>query len=488
MDVRASDVYAYYHPKPCPLRVYLRQQQVVPEAEPGPYQQWLFRRGLEHEINHCKTLPNVCDLSAVPTPQKMRETLAAMSARAATIYQGRLEADIDLNGPVHVIGEPDFLVLLEGGYSIRDSKSIKELGSGHPEVRAQLQIYGWLYEQVTGQAPAALEVHCGTGRIESLAYKRQAAWQEINQLFSLKAAGAEPYSPFGWSKCSACGFFDHCRQVARQARDVALLPDVEQWLARALRDSGIQSYDDLLAWSKQHALTGFSDYDDNRRRRQVSADRAQKILRAAQAFVDGHEILVQKPILPPGSNYVMLDLEGLPPQFDEEEWVFLWGLQVFGNQPGPYLAAFAPDRTKERATWEQFLAIAQTIFAQHGDRIPFVHWHHYERTKLEHYAQHFGDSQGIAAQVIGNLCDLLPITKASFAFPLPSYSLKMVEEYLGFHRSCPGLHGDWAMAQYVALPEAADAVQRDQMTAEILTYNREDLAATWHVLQWLLRQ
>ncbi|MBN1483829.1 MAG: TM0106 family RecB-like putative nuclease [Chloroflexia bacterium] len=488
MDIHASDVYAYYHPSPCELRVFLRHQNLVPEADAGPYQQWLSQRGRAHEIAHRNTLPNVHDLGSISPADKVNETLRAIRGRAATIYQGRLEVDIDLGGPCHVIGEPDFLILMGDGYGIRDSKSIKELGtSGHPDVRAQLQIYGWLYEQVIGKEPVALEVHCGTGQIESLPFDRQAAVDEIGRLVSLRSATQQPYSPLGWSKCSACGFFAHCWPEAETGKDVALLPSVQQWLARALRDSGVRSYEDLLNQYGQESLAGFSGHD-GRRQKHVSEDRARKILQEARAFVSGQEIVLSKPTLPDSSNYVMLDLEGLPPQFGEEEWVFLWGLQVFGDHPSDYLAAFALDRTEEQAAWEEFLAITGDLFEEYGADLPFVHWHHYERVKLQHYISRFGDIDGVAAQVADNLCDLLPITKKSFVLPLPSYSLKVVEEYLGFRRSCPGLHGDWAMAQYVALPGIANKARRDQVIAEICTYNREDLEATWHVFSWLMKQ
>jgi predicted RecB family nuclease len=41
------------------------------------------------------------------------------------------------------------------------------------------------------------------------------------------------------------------------------------------------------------------------------------------------------------------------------------------------------------------------------------------------------------------------------------------------------------MAKYIEATELEDAVARDEVMDEILKYNEEDLAATWHVLQWL---
>ena len=67
--------------------------------------------------------------------------------------------------------------------------------------------------------------------------------------------------------------------------------------------------------------------------------------------------------------------------------------------------------------------------------------------------------------------------------PLSSYSLKVVEKYVGFQRTQDEYGGDWSMAKYVEATELQDEAQRDALMAQILTYNEEDLKATWAVLQ-----
>jgi hypothetical protein len=79
----------------------------------------------------------------------------------------------------------------------------------------------------------------------------------------------------------------------------------------------------------------------------------------------------------------------------------------------------------------------------------------------------------------------LPITKAAVALPLPSYSLKVVEEYVGFKRTQDEYGGSWAMAQFILATETEDEGERNLRMAEILKYNEEDLAATWAVFEWL---
>lgn len=132
-----------------------------------------------------------------------------------------------------------------------------------------------------------------------------------------------------------------------------------------------------------------------------------------------------------------------------------------------------------------FQSNASTIFDKYGD-LPFLHWHHYERTKLDAYVKRYGDPNGIAARVRANLLDLLPVARDTVALPLPSYSLKVVEKYIGFTRSLDEYGGDWAMAQYIEAVETEDESKRQAIMNKILTYNNEDLEATWAVFKWLV--
>jgi predicted RecB family nuclease len=56
--------------------------------------------------------------------------------------------------------------------------------------------------------------------------------------------------------------------------------------------------------------------------------------------------------------------------------------------------------------------------------------------------------------VRANLFDLLLATQKAVALPLPSYSLKVVERYIGFERSRTEYGGDWAMARYIEATES----------------------------------
>jgi predicted RecB family nuclease len=404
------------------------------------------------------------------------------------IYQGELASEATLDGAaVSVIGRPDFLIWDGDGYLIRDSKLSRKVDDKHHvEIALQLQLYGWLFERLVGKPAKRLEVHAGGDDIIEVPYDGgTAALTELCRILEVKRLRAEPYEPLGWTKCSGgCGYYDRCWEQAEARQDVSLVMDVDQGLARALNSIGITSAQQLLANFNAATLGEFKRPWGKGEQR--VGKKAEKILMYADVLCSGKERKIGPPAVPLYDNYIMFDLEGMPPYLDELEKIYLWGMQVYGEKPSKFMGVTAGFGAEgDREGWEKFLNVAKQVFADYGD-IPFVHWHHYERVHIEQYIDRYGDRDAVAARVLRNLLDLLPITKSAVALPLPSYSLKVIEEHVGFKRTQDEYGGSWAMAQFILATETQDEVERNQRMGEILKYNEEDLAATWAVFGWLL--
>ena len=106
------------------------------------------------------------DMIAVPPDQRVQKTLEAIRNRVPVIYQGELACETTLDGiRVTVVGRPDFLILDGDGYLIRDSKLSRKVDEKHHvEIALQLQLYGWLFEQMVGKPAKRLQVHAGRRR------------------------------------------------------------------------------------------------------------------------------------------------------------------------------------------------------------------------------------------------------------------------------------------------------------------------------------
>lgn len=485
MRLTASDFISYHRPTRCDLRVFLRQRREE-EAAPGPYDEVLRRLGLRHEKDHLATLGEFTDLSAPSLHEQVKETAGSIAKKVPILYQPAFLVNAMLGGTdVEIVGVPDYLILDGDGYLIRDSKMARRIDEdNHPEILLQVQLYGWLFEKSCGIAPKGLQVHCGTGDIVTIPYDGgKSALLELERLLALKQLTTEPYEPVGWSKCLGCGFTDRCWSKAAKDSDVALVYGVDQSLARTLHSQEIRSRRDLLAKFDAASLSELKRPYGNREQRVGKT--AERILQFADAMERKQETLLAVPAIPLHENYAMFDLEGMPPHLDELDRIYLWGTQVYGEKPSEFklaLSGFGVDGDKE--CWLGFLANAKQIFETYGD-IPFVHWAPYEQTYLRRYVERFGDAEGIACRVEANLLDLLTVTRDSLVLPLPSFSLKVVEDYVGFERKEVEYGGAWAMATFIEATETSDAEKRKELMDKIVAYNKEDLEATWGVFRWL---
>lgn len=485
MRVSASSFYGLYRPSHCPLRIFLRAKGVR-ESEPGPYEQVIIDLGQKYEAAHLTSLRNVLDLTEGEEDERVEMTLNAIHQGAEVIYQALFKVQATIaERDITLVGAPDLLIKEEGGYRIRDVKLSRRITEkDHPEILFQLGMYGWLFEQATKTKPIRLEVLAGTGNVEEvpLAFIERVQ-SAVSRIIEISTAANEPFSPVGWTKCGACGFNSHCWAPAVERKVAAIVPGVDQGLATALRDKGVQTIDDLLKSFDERSLAAMQKPWGKGTQKVGKA--AGRILQSARALANDQEEVLQRPEIPTSDNYVMFDLEGLPPQLDELDKIYLWGLQVFGKKPSAYMGIISEVGEKgDLSGWEGFLETAKGIFDEYGD-IPFVHWHHYERTKISGYIERYGDRNAVAQRVKQNLLDLLPITQAAVALPIPSYSLKVVEKYVGFKRTQDEYGGDWSMATFIKATETSDEATRKGLLDAILLYNREDLEATWAVFEWL---
>ena len=444
-----------------------------------------MRLGQRYEAKHLATFSKVIDLRSLERGERFAQTIALVKSGSPTLYQAALNFQTTLDGmDCDIIGDPDFLIRDNGGYIVRDVKMARRVNEkDHPEILLQLQLYGWLYENVFGTPPVRLEALNGQGEIINVPSDNGAVLTKLRELVRLKLLTQEPYEPVGWSKCVECGFRDHCWPKAVTAKDVALVYEVDQSLAAELHECGAASIPQLVEHFNADSLSELKRPWG--KKFQKVGKKAGMILQRARVMLSGQEVVLHPPIIPHHEHYVMFDLEGMPPHLDELDKIYLWGMQVFGKTQGDFMPAVAGfGESGDKEGWNKFLANANAIFQQFGD-IPFVHWHHYEKTHIKAYIERHGDPQGIALRVLNNLLDLLPIARDSILLPLSSYSLKVVEKYIGFKRSQDEYGGMWSMAKYIEATETRDEDSRNKLVGEILIYNQEDLAATWAVFEWL---
>ena len=272
--------------------------------------------------------------------------------------------------------------------------------------------------------------------------------------------------------------------TSRSRQDVSLVMDVDQRLARALNEIGVTSAQQLLASFDEKRLSEFKRPWG--KGFQKVGKKAGKILMYAEVLCSGKERILSPADIPAHENYVMFDLEGMPPYLDELEKIYLWGMQVYGKRPSAFVgvtAGFGADGDREG--WEAFLTAAKKLFDEYGD-IPFVHWHHYER--VPHRAV-----RGSLRRPRWYRCSRADQPSRPVADHEErdcSSSAKLQPEGRGrdtsgssARRTSTAEAGRWLNS--FSQPRREDEAERNQRMGEILKYNEEDLAATWAVFEWL---
>lgn len=485
LRISASSHYSLYRPSLCERRVYLAARGVR-QPPASDFDVLLKDLGDRHEKEHLASFPQYKDLSDGNLADRVRRTKDAVAQGVPVIYQGALRAAFPDSRDI-VSGSPDFMIRDGESYRVRDCKLARSMGSGrHPEIDLQLQTYGWLFEKTFAKQPSALEAYLGDRTIVSTMYRGdESALNEIARIRELSLRDDEPYDPVGWTKCGACPFRARCWSMAEKAHEVSLIYGVDKGTARALRENGITTYDQLLERMDARALAKLKRQWGPRT--QKVGRQAARILAQARALAERKVVRLGPLNLPRGARFVMFDLEGIPPQYEELDKVYLWGAQVYGTggSIGPYTpvaAGFGAD--SDKAGWERFLGGAREIMKENGE-VPFIHWHDYEKNKLAMYIDRYGDPEGTAARVLAACFDLLPVVRDSLALPVPSYSLKAIERLAGFKRTMKEYGGDWSIGRYIRAVENKDEAERRAIMDEILRYNEEDLKATWAVFQWV---
>ncbi len=481
MQFNGKDLSSIFNPSYCVLRIYL-ENQGIPQSDSDPLNNLIIQHSKNHRKNHLLSLGKHLDLGEGSLELRAENTLLAIEDKEQVIYQPILSTKTLIDSTeVEIFAGADFFILEEDEYFIRDCKMVKTIKDEHLRIKQQITLCAWVFEQNFKKIPLKLQIFTKSNQLETVAYDGGVnALNTLEAMIQTRKLKNPPYSPVGASKCAGCGFHDHCWSNATEKRDVSLVYDIDQSLAIALHKKNIKTYEQINSTFTEIELGEFVKDSGIR-----VGKKAKSILLHSRAMIENNEILIQTPDIPILDNYVMFDLEGIPPNLAPEEMIYLWGIQVYGKNKGEFLPSVASfEENGDKLAWEDFLQKANVIFNEHGN-IPFVHWAPYERTKLNLYIDRYGDSDGIAERIKRNLLDLLPITRNSIAIPREGYGLKVIEKYIGFTRKLQDVGGNWAIVQYFEAKENNDKARREQIIKEILLYNQEDLDATWAVLEWL---
>jgi len=414
------------------------------------------------------------------------ETLKLIKSKIPIIYQGVLMSH---DGQFTAI--PDLLILdrKTGGYKVRDVKLATNLDN-HPEIVLELGLSKMVAEEVLGYS-TTIEVVTGDGQIISPfnVPDKKIVIACIKRIFELENLSDEPSEPTGWSKCEPCPFFEYCWDSAWERHDVSTISSVEQGMARALWANGVQTWEDVLNLGIGN-LTDIS-FQRGSQVQRIGPTRTEKIMRQARCLTKGIYDVKSAIVLPrsysKGNRPIMIfDIENNI--FEEIGLginVYLWGLMVVlpNDIQEQELILAPPGEEGDAEGWHQFLSVISRIFEKNGD-MPVIHYGSHEKTWVSKYINRYGDDREVGQRLLTNLWNLYSAISSSVILPVPSYSLKQLEGFVGFMRTQEEYGGSWSIVRYNQYLQASNQ-EAERIIEEIRTYNREDLLATYAVYKWL---
>lgn len=390
-------------------------------------------------------------------------TRKAMEEGAAMIYQGTL-MDGDWRG------RPDLLVRQEGAsklgnwhYLPVDIKGAHELKLTH---RVQLVFYSHLLERIQGVFPERAAIVNTDHEWHWFEPKESLGdFEDILAKIERIRAGEKPPLVLRKACMDTAPWGAACKHQAEEARDIALLYNVDVKKLAALRDLGIKTVEDaaeLHVESLAGAAPGLTAHS-------LEVAKAQ-----ARSLRDGTVFIREPTALLPSPLELYFDIESdLPNDID-----YLYGFLIRkASSPDTTYKAFVAEKPEDEGKmWKEFIAWLETLPPEYV----VYHYAPFEPTRLKILAGRHGTSPFLD-RFMSNLVDLKPIATKRNTYPLYFYGLKYICKFLGFKWTGDLQSGGESIEWYERWCETGDRKIFDG----ILRYNEDDVRATVFLKDWL---
>ena len=260
-------------------------------------------------------------------------------------------------------------------------------------------------------------------------------------------------------QCAYCRFESGCAAQAKQDDHLSLL-------------DGISTSKMLKKYEKKGIFTVKQlSYLYRPRRRKK---RARKTLRQSvelQALaLRTHKIYIQElPTLARQSTEIFLDIEGIP----EESRYYLLGLLVCSGETQQYIPFWCDTSHGEKNIWECFCEKLQDY-----PRTPIYHYGNYDAKAIERLAARYDAGHMPFKNQFINVNTYI---YGKVYFPVYSNRLKEIGKYLGSSWTSPHASGLQSLVWRSLWEATQEAVYREYL----LTYNREDCEALYHLVEKL---
>ncbi|HAU99143.1 MAG: hypothetical protein UX04_C0001G0161 [Microgenomates group bacterium GW2011_GWF2_45_18] len=489
MQLTASKLYNYLQ---CPHRVWRDAYgpQVEKIKETNPFVQLLWDKGVQHEQKAVSRLGDFVDLSIGDQQERIINTKEALEDGAQLLYQPVIQHE-------NLLGIPDFLRRLDDGtYIAVDVKSgrgfegTEENGDENgPKLKrhyaVQLALYTEILEKIghsNGKRQGIIydiehqevsyDLNLPLGVRDKRTFWDFYEWLKVEVLHLL--ANEKRNDPAMAGICKLCPWYDSCKHWVTERDDTTGL----FYVGRSARDT-LKDDIDLTTVSEAQNLDVDALVAQKVSDKQFLRGLGQKTLEKIKARA---EIMANKkmPVLYEALNFPSVQYELFFDIEDDPTQAFVYLHGVYERTPQgtkfiPFVAEAVTPESESKA-WASFWSYIRSLPS--GDFVLYYYSHH-EKTTYKKMAELYPDVATLADvewlfdknRAIDLYTDV--ILKHT-DWPVGSYSLKAIAQYLGFKWRDETPSGALSIQWYNEYLKTSD----NKILDRILLYNEDDCIAT----------
>lgn len=291
----------------------------------------------------------------------------------------------------------------------------------------------------------------------------------VADCFAMLADKFEPEVFISRQRCNLCNWHGHCYGIAQSEEHLSLVPGVTPKRYEYLQEIGITSVESLIE-VEEARLGEIVGYDVARQlKQQIVA------IKSDHPLVKSSFDLINTQPIPTGAIELYFDIEAEP----ERQTDYLLGvLLVDRAENTEKFSAFLAEKPEDEGKiWQQFLN-----FTELYPDAPIFHYSEYEVDAIKRLARLYDTPKSTTKELLSRFVDLHDWVTKSVVFPVESYSLKALANWIGFYwRETEG-SGDQSVCWYDQWLQTQDRA----LLELILSYNEDDCRATRFLKDWLL--
>lgn len=488
MIVTASKLYDYLQ---CPHRVwrdeYGPQEEKIQET--NPFVKMLWERGIVHEKEVVAKMGELVDLKEKGShDERFKKTLQAIKDGKGLIYQGVLRYGDQL-------GIPDLLKRMpDGKYIPLDVKSgrgfegasddFEEEGKPKKHYAVQLCFYIELLQKLglpNVGSGKIIDIHENEVEYDlgsSMGKRTPMTWWEFYEQTKnnvrILLANEDQNKPAVSGVCKLCPWYDSCKRWCKKSDDLTGL----FYVGRSKRDTinqdlGIEKIYDVMNLDVDELMK--QKKKDRAFLPKVGKSTLENILRRAKIMSDTKRPVIYKNIeFPKVSHELFFDIEDDPTQ----EFVYMHGVYERSGGGEKFINFTAKEKTEE-AEREAFANFWEYIRSLPKDDFSAYYYSPHEKTTYRKMQKLYPDVVSVeeVEEFFSNpnVIDLYNDVISKYTdWPLGSYSLKDIAQYLGFEWRNKTPSGALSIQWFNEYLETKD----EKILQRILLYNEDDCRAT----------